>query len=268
MNNEILRKIFSDSLDHLGLSLIQATDWINSRLEEGKAYKYEQLYRFSRTGLQSTSARKKVDQSMVKDLARIEFWWDEKNERPYTEEGIFHVLMGTLEDYNKPQLNLLELEEVNKLVPLVNKLSPVGRSRLLEKSSLASGSIISTAGKPARRQVVVHQSQELEFYKLRNWMIRSLERLGRPNQPRTAAKEQGFQGRIGENLNLLIEGDRSVNLTRDDYIAASFILFKVRDWTGTEPIFADTTSSYRGDWQGMLLDLRYGIPTRNETSND
>jgi hypothetical protein len=129
---------------------------------------------------------------MVKALAQIEFWWDEKNERPYTEEGIFRVLTGTLEDYNKPQLNLLELEEVNKLVPLVNRLSPVGRSRLLEKSSLTSGSIISTAGNPARRQVVVQQSQELEFYKLRNWMIRSLERLGRPSQPRTAAKERGF----------------------------------------------------------------------------
>jgi hypothetical protein len=263
MNNDLLRKIFSDSLGHLGLSLLQATDWINSRLE-GKTYKYEQLYRFSRTGLESTSARKKVDQSMVKALAQIEFWWDEKNERPYTEEGIFRVLTGTLEDYNKPQLNLLELEEVNKLVPLVNRLSPVGRSRLLEKSSLMSGSIISTAGKPARRQVVVHQSQELEFYKLRNWMIRSLERLGRPNQPRTVAQEQGFQGRIGENLNLLIEGDRSVNLTRDDYIAASFILFKIEGWTGTEPIFADTTSSYRGDWQGMLLDLRCGVPTSND----
>lgn len=265
MNNtydaDVLRELFKESLDHLGLRLTHAKDWINSRLVDVE-YSYEQLYRFSKIGLAKGYSRKTLDKAMIQNLAQIEFWWNKRFSRPYTEEEIFD-LIGVAQkeeppDYNEePQLSLLELAEVEELKKRVERLSPVGRTALLAPVTAEiatsrdrlSESLIAIEGKTV-------ESEEKLFYRLRNWLRESLNILGRPGQPRTAAQERGYKGRLGENLNLLFEGDRQVSLSREDYIALSYILIQVEGWSNLQPILKAGTSTYEGDWQGVMLDLR------------
>lgn len=261
---EILRELFKSSLEHLGLRLTHAKDWINSRLE-GTQYSYEQLYRFSKIGMGRGYSRKTLDKVMIQNLAQIGFWWSQKLSRPYTQEEVYQLIrLEEPPDYSKePQLSLLELAEVEELRKRFNRLSPVGRTAVLVDAIPAeitmgydrlTESLSSIQGKTVN-------SDEKIFYKLRNWLRESLDILGRPGQPRTAAQEGGYQGRLGENLNLLFEGDRLVSLSQQDYIALSFILIKVEGWNDLQPILRAGSPTYQGDWQGLLLDLgRCGHP--------
>jgi hypothetical protein len=98
---------------------------------------------------------------------------------------------------------------------------------------------------------------DIDFWKFRNWLRNSLDLLGRPGQPRTAASEAGYRGKLGENLNLVFESDRNVQLTESDLIAASYILFKIQGWdSNNQPVFDTPQTNYRGDWQQVLADLR------------
>jgi hypothetical protein len=265
-NAELLRKLFKDSLAHLGLSLLQAKDWINSRLiEEGIEYSYHQLYRFSQSGKnKKPSSRQTLDKEMLLALARIGFWWDnEKNVAIPSSEIEQRISMPAPSSSvsNQRQLSLLELrenlvrrEETDKNVALCGAIaSPVAAPDLISQKEYSScDKLMPTIyGRKS-----VSDLTEQDFYRLKNWLTQSLNVLGRPGQPRTCAQEHGFKGRIGENLNLLLEGDRNISLAREDYIALSFILLKIKGWSNLQPIFATSYSAYIGDWQRILIDLR------------
>ncbi len=263
-NADLLREIFEDSLAHLELSLLQAKDWINSRLAgEGIEYSYHQLYRFSRSGRDEKYARRTLDKQLLLDLAKIEFWWNKGKGTPYSQSEIEELICNPPVNYNQPQLSLLELEEVALLQERMNRLSLMGKTALL--SATPATDLVSKREYSPRDKLTksinhrgnkrVTEFTEEEFYRLRNWLTQSLNILGRPGQPRTCAAEQGFQGRIGENLNLLLEGDRNISLSREDYIALSFVLLKIKSWNDFQPVFANL-EVYSGDWQGVLLDLR------------
>jgi len=261
-NTELLREIFEDSLSNLGLSLLQAKDWINSRLVEyGIEYSYEQLYRLRSVGAGKKHSRKRVDKTMLQHLAQIEFWWNEKENRPYGVEEIEQAILP-LADYNQPQLSLLEIQEIEELKKRLERLTPQGRIAVLagtcpdsNQSSVTMNTLRASLSTAKTGESKMLQSDE-EFYRLKNWLTESLNLQGRPGQPRTAAQENGYRGRLGENLNLLLEGDRRVSLTKEDYVALSFVLLKIKGWDNFQPLLLPGLNNYRGDWSGMLLDLR------------
>jgi hypothetical protein len=226
-------------------------------LPEKSQYNYDQLYRFSKIGLGKAHSRRTLDKKMIENLAEIGFWWNEEQNRSYSHEEVQALITPpeSAPSYNnQPQLSLLELVEVRELRERVERLSPVGRVALLapitDKRDKLSKSL------PVMEDKTVTVNCELtKFYRLRNWLIESLNILGRPGQPRTAAQEQGYKGRLGENLNLLFEGDRQVALTQDDYVALSYILVRIKGWNDLQPVI-ETTATYQGDWQGVILELR------------
>jgi hypothetical protein len=265
-NAELLRKLFKDSLAHLGLSLLQAKDWINSRLiEEGIEYSYHQLYRFSQSGKnKKPSSRQTLDREILFALARIGFWWDNERSVAISSSEIeqrISIPASSPSGSNQRQLSLLELrdnllrrEESDEKGTLCGAIaSPVATPDLISQKEYPScDKLMPTIyGRKS-----VSDLTDKDFYRLKNWLTRSLNVRGLPGQPRTCAQENGFRGRIGENLNLLLEGDRNISLTREDYIALSFILFKIEGWSQLQPIFDTSFSSYVGDWQRILIDLR------------
>ena len=260
-NAELLRQIFKDSLAHLGLSLAQATDWINSRLvEERIEYNYHQLYRFSQSGKNNTCSRRTLDRSMLSALARIGFWWDKEKNVPISETEIKQKIFSYPQNPNHHQLSLLELQEVATFKEQMQNLSVEGKVALLVPPS----NLISQTKSPSHDKLMpsiyrkkrVDELSEPEFYKLKNWLTQSLNMLGRPGQPRTCAQENGFKGKIGENLNLLLEGDRNISLSKEDYVALSFILIGIKGWSSLQPLFKTPHSTYDGEWKRILLDLR------------
>jgi len=268
-NADLFRQIFNDSLEHLGLRLSKATDWINSRLDPlGIEYSYNQLYRFSRSGDEKAYSRRSLDTKILRSLVEIEFFWNKEDCRHFSQKEIETLLFTVPPSYQEPQLSLLELAEIEELKDRMSRLSPVGRSLLAPEFS--SVGALSVCDKLAKSSITsekkgVSQFTEQEFYRLKNWLTESLNILGRPGQPRTAAQENGFEGRIGENLNLLLEGDRNILFSKEDYIASSFVLLKIKGWRhDLQPIiFTTSRDIYKGDWQGVILDLRRpnGQPT-------
>lgn len=263
-NTELLRKIFENSLKNLGLSLIQAKDWINSRLvEQGIEYSYEQLYRFKNIGAGKAYSRKKLNKPMLRNLAQIGFFWNQEQGRPYGVEEIENAITPE-PDYNQPQLSLLELQEIDELRKRLDKLSPQGKIAVLAghpQEITVSQGIVTDYTRHGKLSELTREGNNMpesteDFYKLRNWLVESLNLQGRPGQPRTVAQENGYKGRLGENLNLLFEGDRQVSLGREDYIALSFILLKIRGWNDSQPLILPDFNHYRGDWSAMLYDLR------------
>jgi hypothetical protein len=96
-----------------------------------------------------------------------------------------------------------------------------------------------------------------DFTRFRNWLNTSLEFLGRTGQPRTAAREAGYQGELGSGLNIVLENNPSVVLKETDYVAASYILLRVSGWgEDDQPIFAQEVANYRGNYRLVLADLR------------
>jgi|GEM_PF-3253693 hypothetical protein len=270
LNTELFQEIVQDSLENLCCNISEATDWINSALEEEEIqYSRHQLNRFFHIGTGKSYARRTFDPEMMKALVRIGFWWNKSKNRPYKaselEEALFPPAPPVLTNYNQPQRNLLELAEIELLKERLSHLSPGGRTALLssvaeigDRLAVSSPSVVLSRTKE-QEEVEVGDFNFDEFYRFKNWLEQSLNRLGRPAQPRTAAQENGYQGRIGENLNLVLEGDRGVSLTKDDYVASSFVLIKIKGWEDySQPIFLDNKDPviYKGDWTSVLLDLR------------